>query len=296
MFIPLHDGNALRHIERQYVTLLIIAANCLIWLVMGTPAISEPEAVRAAVYSYGFIPAVVNGYKALPPELAAVPGFATYVTYAFFHGDFMHLAGNMLFVWVFGDNVEDAMGHLRFLFFYLACAAFGAFVHALMDPDSTIPLIGASGAAAGIVGAYLLLHPRIRIWVLALGRIPLRIPAIFVLGAWVAFQFWQFFANNDANVSWAAHIGGVVAGLVLIVFMRRPGVHLFDRTDNVVVAASPDGSASTASSSRSDRMRGTSVPGAGRAPDRMDRGGNDPEGDIPDGNDIGRRWGRGPGS
>lgn len=247
MFIPLHDGNALRHIERQYVTLLIIAANCLIWLILGTPVISEPEAVRATVFSYGFIPAVVNGYKNLPPELAVVPEMATYVTYAFFHGDFMHLAGNMLFIWVFGDNVEDAMGHLRFFFFYLACAAFAALLHSAMDPASTVPLIGASGAAAGIVGAYLLLHPKIRIWVLALGRIPLRIPAIFVLGAWIAFQIWQFLFNSGSNVSWAAHVGGIIAGLVLIVFMRRRGVQLFDRADNVVVR-SPKTGISTSSS------------------------------------------------
>ena len=118
MFIPLSDANALKHIRRQYVTFLIILANCLIWVFMGTPAFVGKEAAQAAVYSYGFIPAVVNGYQVLPPNLERIPEFLTYITYAFFHGDFMHLAGNMLFIWVFGDNIEDAMGHFRYFFFY----------------------------------------------------------------------------------------------------------------------------------------------------------------------------------
>lgn len=229
MFIPLHDANALKHIRLQYVTLVIIVANCAIWLAMGTPAFVTEDTVRATVYSFGFIPAVVNGLENLAPELQVIPELATYVTYAFFHGDFLHLAGNMLFIWVFGDNVEDAMGHFKYLLFYLACAAAAAWTHAFFAPDSVSPLIGASGAAAGIVGAYLLLHPRVRIWVLALGRIPLRIPAIFVLGAWIAFQVFMLASDPDNQISWAAHVGGAAAGMILILFMRRSGVPLFDR-------------------------------------------------------------------
>lgn len=235
MFIPLNDANALKHIRLQYVTLAIIAANVIIWVAFATPALVSPQTVQAAVYSYGFIPAVVNGYEALPPELAIIPETTTYLTYAFFHGDFMHLAGNMLFIWVFGDNVEDSMGHFRFALFYVACAAFAAFCHALVVPQSPIPLIGASGAAAGIVGAYILLHPKIRIWILALGRLPLRIPAVFVLGAWIIFQFYMLVTDIDGNVSWAAHVGGILIGMVLITFMRRKGVYLFDRNVDVVV-------------------------------------------------------------
>ena len=232
MFIPLHDKNSLDHIKLQYVTLTIIAVNILIWLVMGTPALLSEEAVQAAVYSYGFIPAVANGYETLPANLDILPPIATYLSYAFLHGDFMHLAGNMLFVWVFGDNIEDAMGHMRYLFFYLACAAAGALAHSMMAPNSDMPLIGASGAVSGIVGAYILLHPKVRIWVLALGRIPLKIPAMFVLGFWIALQIYQLFASPDDAVSWAAHIGGIVAGMVLIVFLKRSEVALFDRDIN----------------------------------------------------------------
>ncbi len=235
MFIPLNDTNALKHIRIQYVTITIIVLNCLIWLIMGTPAIFNQEQVLASNYSYGFVPAVVNGYERLPTDLVRIPETMTYVSYSFFHADFMHLAGNMLFIWVFGDNVEDAMGHLRFLFFYLACAALGAYAHSMIDPRSAAPLIGASGAAAGIVGAYILLHPRVKVWILAMGRIPLKIPAVFVLGAWIAFQFYSLVADSESQVSWATHVGGILAGMVLVLFLRRPGVGLFDRDLNVVM-------------------------------------------------------------
>jgi membrane associated rhomboid family serine protease len=135
----------------------------------------------------------------------------------------------MLFLWVFGDNVEDALGHFRFLVFYLACAVAGAFAHGIAAPDSQAPLIGASGAIAGVVAAYLMLHPRVKIWVLALGRIPLRLPASIVLVLWIGFQLFMMVAGGDDEISWAAHLGGVVAGAVLVVFMRRRGVPLFDR-------------------------------------------------------------------
>jgi len=255
MFIPLSDSNPLDHISRQYVTLLIIAANCLIWIVLGTPAFFSEQAVRATVYSYGFIPAVANGYEVLPLELQRLPESATYISYSFFHGDFMHLAGNMLFVWVFGDNVEDAMGHLKFLFFYLACATAGAIAHSMVQPDSPIPLIGASGAVAGIIAAYLLLHPKVWVWVLALGRIPLKIPAFFVLGAWVAFQVYQFVTVPDSEVSWAAHLGGIVAGLILVVFLKRREVLLFDRS-----AVIPENTASPKPVSANDPVTGQSAP------------------------------------
>lgn len=235
MFIPLHDTNALKRIKLQYVTLAIIAANCLIWLVMGTPAIVGEEAYRATVYEYGFIPSVVNGYEQLPGGLDGLPTALTYVSYSFFHADFMHLAGNMLFIWVFGDNIEDALGHVKFLFFYLASAVAGAWLHAFVEPQSSIPLIGASGAAAGIIGAYMVLHPKIRIWVLALGKIPLRIPAIFVLGAWISFQVYQFATDTTGQVSWAAHVGGIIAGVVLLVILKNKDVALFDRKVDLVV-------------------------------------------------------------
>jgi len=228
MFIPLHDQNSLKSIKLQFVTLTLIGLNIVIWLITGTSQIDDATVANSIFYSYGFVPAVINDISELPPNLIILPETASYLTYAFLHGDFMHLAGNMLFLWVFGDNVEDAMGHLKFLAFYLICAAAGAFAHGFIAPGSEAPLIGASGAAAGIVGAYLILHPRVKVWVLALGRIPLRLSAMWVLGAWIAFQIFSLFADPDGNVSWAAHVGGFFAGALLIVVFKNRGVRLFD--------------------------------------------------------------------
>ncbi len=229
MFIPLHDSNALEHIKLQYVTLSIIVVNVFVWLMTSTPAIMGVEEANAVFFSYGFIPAVVNDLAILPPEYTFVPEPLQYVSYAFFHGDFMHLAGNMLFLWVFGDNVEDAMGHLKYLVFYLLCAAAGALAHRLAIPNSEAPLIGASGAAAGVVAAYVLLHPKVRVWILAFGRIPLRLSAMWVIGAWIAFQLFNFLFMPETQVSWAAHIGGIVAGALLVFVLKRRDVALFDQ-------------------------------------------------------------------
>ncbi|KAG1651737.1 Rhomboid protein 1, mitochondrial [Nymphon striatum] len=148
----------------------------------------------------------------------------------FLHSDFMHLAGNMLFLWVFGDNVEDALGHIKFLIFYLLCAVIGGLAHGVLDFESTAPLIGASGAVAGIIGAYLMLHPRVWVWVLALGRIPLRLPAGLLLIFWIGLQIFMVVVMSEDSVSWAAHIGGFFCGILLVLFMRRRGVLLFDRS------------------------------------------------------------------
>ena len=167
--------------------------------------------------------------KDLTPDLQAVPDAATLVTYAFLHGDWMHLIGNMLFLWVFGDNVEDAMGHVRYLVFYLACAAGAGFAYAITSFGSDAPLIGASGATAGIIVAYLMLHPHVKIWILALGRIPLRLSARWVLGAWIVLQVYNVVVDQDSNVAWSAHIGGLITGAILVLFLRRRGVPLFDK-------------------------------------------------------------------
>jgi membrane associated rhomboid family serine protease len=136
----------------------------------------------------------------------------------------------MLFLWVFGDNIEDAMGHSRFIMFYLMCGIFAAVLHSWMNPASDLPLIGASGAVAGVISAYLILHPKVKIWVLALWRIPIRITAVWALGIWIVAQFGNLLFESEENVAWWAHIGGLLAGAVLILFMRRRGVVLFDRT------------------------------------------------------------------
>jgi membrane associated rhomboid family serine protease len=135
----------------------------------------------------------------------------------------------MLFLWVFGDNVEDALGHVRYLAFYLTCGVVAGLVHAYMLPTSKLPLIGASGAVAGVIGAYLMLHPRVMVWVLAFRFIPLKISAAWVLGVWVATQVTMVLIKQSDEVAWWAHIGGVVTGALLILVLRRPGVPLFDR-------------------------------------------------------------------
>lgn len=228
MFIPLHDSNNLKHIRLQWVTLTLIGLNVLIWAVTEMAGL-QSDFVTAAVLGLGFIPSVVNDIAELPPALVLVPENATYVTYSFLHGGLFHLGSNMLFLWVFGDNVEDAMGHIRFLIFYLACAAAGAFAHALLLPASESPLIGASGAVAGVVAAYLMLHPKVRVWVLVLGRIPLPLPAFIPLLFWVLFQFFMVLTDVGGEVSWAAHVGGIVAGAILVLVFRRSGVPLFDK-------------------------------------------------------------------
>ena len=228
MFIPLHDRNGLEHIRLQYVTITLIVINVLAWLVTG-PLAGEEIAARAAT-GLGFIPAVVFDFATLDPSLAIVPPDATLVTYAFLHTDIIHLGSNMLFLWVFGDNVEDALGHVRFLIFYLACAVAGALTHGLLMPHSPGPLIGASGAVSGVIAAYLLLHPKVRVWVLVLFRLPLPLPAFVPLLFWVGQQFFMLFVGDASGVSWGAHVGGIVTGALLVLVMRRRGVPLFDRT------------------------------------------------------------------
>lgn len=228
MFIPLYDHNPLRHVQRQFVTWGLIGLNVAVFVLVQAGGLSEPV-LQASSLSYGLVPAVLFDIRDLAPHLAVLPDGASLVTYAFLHGSWMHLAGNMLFLWVFGDNVEDAMGHLRFLLFYLLCAALAGLAHAVLEPGSVIPLIGASGAVAGVIGAYLMLHPRVRVWVLALGRLPLRLPAAWVLLAWIAFQLVMAFGGGDEAIAWWAHLGGAAAGAVLVVPLRRRGVPLFDR-------------------------------------------------------------------
>jgi membrane associated rhomboid family serine protease len=130
---------------------------------------------------------------------------------------------------VFGDNVEDAMGHVKFLIFYLACAVAGAALHGYLAPDSQVPLIGASGAIAGVVAAYLILHPRVKIWILAFGRIPLRVPAYITLALWILFQFVMFLIGGEDQISWSCHVGGIIAGAALVLVLRSRDVPLFDR-------------------------------------------------------------------
>ena len=159
--------------------------------------------------------------------IGAIPEHFTPISYMFLHGGWMHLIGNMLFLWVFGDNVEDAMGHLPFIVFYLLCGILAGYAHSLMAPSSPSPLIGASGAVAGVIAAYLMLHPNVLVWVLAFGAISMNLRAVWVLGAWVVLQFASLIMAQQSNTAWWAHIGGLAAGALLILVMRRRGVPLF---------------------------------------------------------------------
>ncbi|HWJ76421.1 MAG TPA: rhomboid family intramembrane serine protease [Kaistia sp.] len=163
----------------------------------------------------------------------------TLLTYMFFHADAFHLAGNMLFLWVFGDNVEDAMGHWRFILFYFLCAIGGGLAHVAVAPGSDMALIGASGSVAGVIAAYFLLHPRVKIWILLLFRIPLRLRTVWVLGFWILLQLYNFLFGPPGEISWAAHLGGLTTGAVLILFMRRHGVPLLAREEPELITAEP---------------------------------------------------------
>jgi membrane associated rhomboid family serine protease len=240
MFVPLHDHNPLDKIKFQFVTVGLILTNILVFIVFETGLVLPLD------------PAFLLGLAVIPAELfnsggatpAAMPGALqgggglpeplTLITYMFLHdnSNYLHLAGNMLFLWVFGDNVEDAMGHLRFLIFYLLCGVIAGLTHALISPESSTAMIGASGAVSGVIAAYLMLHPKVRVWVLVFMRIPLRISAGFALMAWVGLNivsaYLSWVQKDSGGTAWWAHIGGLAAGAILIIFMRRPGVPLFD--------------------------------------------------------------------
>lgn len=228
MFVPLYDENKLKSIHFQFVTVLLIAANVAVFILeasgMNQHAIASFGVIPSQLVEFGFW-----GSSDKPVEGINVPEHYTLLSYMFFHGNIMHLAGNMLFLWVFGDNVEDAMGHVRFIFFYVICGIAAGLAHTAAMPDSTKPLIGASGAVAGVIAAYLLLHPRVTVWVLAFRYIPLKVTAALALGAWILFQIGMVFLPQTGPVAWWAHIGGFAAGAVLVIVMRRRNVPLLDR-------------------------------------------------------------------
>jgi membrane associated rhomboid family serine protease len=233
VFIPLHDTNPLKKISFPYVTVALIVLNVGIYVVLQTGwfiPLEDENLTAFAVVPTQFLASTGGDSSVLASGGVLVPERLTLVTYMFLHGGWIHLIGNMLFLWVFGDNIEDAMGHMRFIMFYLMCGIFAALAHTYMLPHSDLPLIGASGAVAGVISAYLILHPKVKVWVLALWRIPIRITAAWALGIWILAQFANLFFASEEAVAWWAHLGGLLAGAVLILFMRRRGVVLFDRT------------------------------------------------------------------
>jgi len=224
-FLPLGDSNPRLRIERPYGCYALIVACLFVFLIqIGL----DHGAAARLVYGYGVIPAVLSGAAELAPQLEAIPAWATLISYQFLHGGWDHILGNLLFLWVFGDNVEDCLGHYRFLAFYLLCGVAAGLLHVAIDPDSTAPLIGASGAISGVLGAYLILHPFARLVILLGFLIPLVLPAWILLAGWFAFQFFASQADSGP-VAWWAHIGGFVVGAALVPFFRQRGVPLFSR-------------------------------------------------------------------
>lgn len=223
MFLPLHDSNPIRHVDFPFVNYGLIGITVLVFLVQSA---LPPAGFDQASINFGMIPIVVRDLY--PQPLPWLPDWANLVTYAFLHADWLHLLTNMLFLWVFGDNIEDALGHTKYLIFYLACAVLAALAHLLFNLDGNGPLIGASGAVAGIMGAYVLLYPHARVFVLAkiVWLIPLPIPAFWMLGFWIASQFFYALVGAEDAVAWWAHIGGFLAGMALAPLLRRRGVPL----------------------------------------------------------------------
>ncbi len=227
--IPLRDDSAFP--SRPYVTYALIGLCCTVFVWQRA---LDQNAARHAVVALGAIPAVLLTDARLPPAFVWIPRYATPLTAMFLHAGWFHLLGNMLFLWIFGNNVEHAMGAARFLAFYLLCGVAALFAQALAEPHSAYPIIGASGAISGVLGAYLLLFPRAR--VLTLVVLPfffttLRVPAMLLLLLWFAAQLLGAAAvtGADAGVAFRAHIGGFVAGLLLVTLLKRRGMRLLAR-------------------------------------------------------------------
>ncbi len=231
-FVPVWDLNPLKRIKYQFVTTGLIVLNVLIYFLFETHLILHSPAALVDVLSLR-----PRDVAHLDEFLRHMPESFRLVTYMFLHGSVLHLLGNMVFLYVFGDNVEDAMGHIRFFLFYLLCGVLAALVHSAITASPEVPLIGASGAISGVIGAYLMLHPNIRVWVLlpvpVLPFLPLRFSAGFVIVSWILYQIVCALYLTKASTAWWAHIGGFFAGMLLVTLMKRPGVKLFDAATGV---------------------------------------------------------------
>ncbi|MGB0683491.1 MAG: rhomboid family intramembrane serine protease [Magnetovibrionaceae bacterium] len=223
--IPLHDKNPLKKIRFQYVNLALILTCVAVFLwQLGSPDMNRE------IYALGTIPAVLNGSRVLEADLYLVPAWASLLTGAFLHAGWLHLGGNMLFLWVFGDNIEDELGHYRYLVFYAVVAVAASLAHVATNWDSILPLVGASGAVSGIMGAYLVLYPKVKVTLLLFKKIPMRLAAWAVIGLWAGYQVFSYVVldllaspTEAGGVAWMAHIGGFIAGAVLIpAFRPRP--------------------------------------------------------------------------
>jgi membrane associated rhomboid family serine protease len=231
---PLRDDNP--HFLTPIVTYGLIAANVLAWVLLQGFG-SEPL-LSSSVCRLGLIPAEL--LQTAPPGtrfpvgegiacvISGTPSWFTPLTAMFMHGGWLHLIGNMWFLWIFGNNIEDSMGHVRFFLFYILCGLAAATAQTLADPDSIIPMVGASGAIGGVMGAYVLLYPRVHVHMLVfLGFFvtTIAVPAVFMLGYWFVLQVlsgWASIGAEGGGVAFWAHVGGFVAGAVLVLLFRDP--------------------------------------------------------------------------
>jgi membrane associated rhomboid family serine protease len=223
MFVPLRDDQPLRVIRFQYVVAALIVLNVVVFLLTGP--LRGDAALMLTVEGFGVIPAELLQFGThIGQGVFHETEPLTLISYMFLHAGWMHLIGNMAFLWVFADNVEDAFGHFGFLLFYLICGIVAALAHSFVESSSVEPLIGASGAVSGVLAAYLLIYPQARVWILLLMRIPLKIPAWIVLGGWIILQFISLGLEQPEGqaVAWWAHIGGFAAGLVFTLILRSP--------------------------------------------------------------------------
>jgi membrane associated rhomboid family serine protease len=240
MVLPLYDDNTDRQ-TTPFVNYALIALNIFVFVVLQGLGSNDQF-----TYSFSTVPAEIlqghdivtparaveyAGQRMLIPGLGPTPGsvYFTLFTSMFMHGGFMHLAGNMLFLWIFGDNIEARLGHIKYLIFYLLCGVIASLAHvfttgvfATSESALLVPSLGASGAISGVLGGYILLHPRRRVTVL-LFQILTTVPAYVAIGIWFLFQLISGLGilgggNQQGGVAYAAHIGGFVAGLVLIKF------------------------------------------------------------------------------
>jgi membrane associated rhomboid family serine protease len=220
MVMPLYDDNPFTPPVKPLVTWGLIAANLLVFIYeMGAGQL----ALTRVIDTYSLTPAALTGEV---PARGWIPAFMTLFTYQFFHADFGHFLGNMIFLWVFGDDVERALGRVRFLGFYLLVGAAGGLVYVATDRHAMIELIGASGSIAGVIIGYVMLRPCAKITVL-LGVIPLRISAYWVIGLFVLTQLLSLGSVSKSEIAYWCHFGGMLAGAVLFPLLKAPGVKLF---------------------------------------------------------------------
>jgi membrane associated rhomboid family serine protease len=214
--IPVRDDNPVRGLPVVTTLLILVCMGVHLWQIS-----LPPQSKQAAMTLLGFMPGVLFGYARIEGEPWVSPAGSIF-TALFLHSGFFHLAGNMVYLWIFGDNVEDRVGRGRFIAFYLICGALAALAQALPDMRSTVPMVGASGAVSGVLGAYVMLYPRANVLV-PMPFALVRVPVLVMLGLWFAGQLAHSLLGEPgaAGVAFTAHIGGFVGGAVLVRWFLR---------------------------------------------------------------------------